>query len=846
MTVANRQESPSTPTASGDGHAEVLRLDGIYKHYPGVQALADVSLSVRRGEVHGLVGENGAGKSTLVGVAASTVRADRGSVEINGQPMDGAHPDVVREAGLAIVFQEPALLPDLTVAENMRLSAPEHRRPAVRDQNERARAILADWRAVADIDPKTYVRDLQPDERFVVAIARAVSEEPAVLVLDEPTEHLVPAGVEELFRLIAEVCRRDGAVVYISHRIHEVKSIADRISVLRDGRLVLADDADNLTEHDIVDSIVGRRLETRFPPKLSPEDLGPEILRVEGLSGNGFWDAELVARQGEIIGLAGIEGQGQREFLRALAGLQRSHGRVMVASRQVRVRNTTAAMRNGMVYLSHDRHREGILPGLNVRENAATAALPKWATAGIVSAGREREEVGREFDALGVKTPSLDAGIETLSGGNQQKVMFSRVKLAASKVLLADEPTQGVDVGARADLYGVLREQAREGSTVIVVSADAAELAGLCDRVAIFSRGRIVEELSGDAVSERAITGAALTATAQRGDHAPSRRATRWPRLRRLAASDFAPTLALIPALIVLALIAIQANEFYLTTRNFSLMLPLVATLAFFGLGQQMVMLNGAIDLSVGPLASVAVVVASYVLTPEIHSVGLALGIVLIFVIGAAVGTLNWVLSTIVRINPLIATLVTFGALQGVALYVRPTPGGQISRGMTDFLKSTIGFMPVTLIVAAALAAACEVAMYRTLLGVRLRASGSNVLVAQKVGVRTKAMSLLSFVAASIFATLGAFMLMAQATSGNALIGNGFTLSSVGAVVLGGASIFGGRGSFLGALFGAGLIIQVNTVVQFRGWDREWQLYLLGGLTILAAAAYSKLRTHRG
>ena len=819
----------------------MLRLVGVDKQYPGVHALVGVSLSVRRGEVHGLVGENGAGKSTLVGVAAGTVRADQGTVEIDGAPMDELHPELVRAAGLSIVFQEPALLPDLTVAENMRLSSPKEHRPRVRDQAEWVREILSDWRAVADIDPRTYVRDLRPDERFVVAIARAVAEEPTVLVLDEPTEHLVAAGVEELFRKIDQVCQRGGAVVYISHRIHEVKSIADRISVLRDGRLVLTDGAASLTEHDIVDAIVGRRLEARFPPKARPDGLGPELLRVEGLSGNGFFEVGLSARQGEIVGLAGIEGQGQRDFLRGLAGLERSQGRVSVGERQVRLRDTTRSIRSGIVYLSHDRHREGVLPALNVRENSAAAALSKWARAGVLSPRSERSDVVREFNALAVKTPTLDADIDTLSGGNQQKVMFSRIKLTDSSVFLADEPTQGVDVGARADLYGVLRQAAENGSAVLVVSADAAELEGLCDRVVIFSRGRIVEELAGDEITERAITSTALTATGERDQ---VRRSTnrRLRGLRRLVASDLAPTLALIPVLIILGIIAVDANEFYLTSRNFSLMLPLVASLSFFAMGQQMVMLNGAIDLSVGPIASVGVVVASFVLAQDVSAAVFVLGLLLILAIGVVVGTVNWSLASLARINPLIATLVTFGALQGVALYIRPTPGGRISTGLTDFLKATVGFMPVALIVAIVLAAACEIGMYRTLLGVRLRAAGSDAAVAQKVGVHTKMMSLISFVAASLFATLGAFMLMAQATSGNASIGNGFTLASVGAVVLGGASIFGGRGSFVGALFGAALITQVNTVVQFLGWEREWQLYLLGGLTVAAAAAYSKLR----
>jgi ribose transport system ATP-binding protein len=832
----------SAEAAAGIGD-EVLRLVGVEKRYPGVHALKDVSLSVRRGEVHAIVGENGAGKSTLVGVAAGAVVPDAGVVELDGACSEHPTPAWSRAQGLAIVHQEPALLPDLTVAENMRLGLPAHARPTAGRQNAWTAEQLAPWGGAAQIDPRAYVRELRPDERFVVEIARALAGEPTVLVLDEPTEHLLPEGVAVLFDGIRREIERGGAVVYISHRIREVKQVANRISVLRDGASKGTYEAADVSEGDIVDLIVGRRLEARFPPKPGPATFGAPVLELGDFSGPGFDGVSMRVCQGEIIGLAGIDGHGQREVIRGLAGLTDSSGSVAVKGRAVRLNSPSRASAAGFAYLTNDRHSEGILPELSVRENLTVRALPQLASGGVVRAGRERRAAREAIDACGIKTPSLESDVDHLSGGNQQKVMLSRIMMTRAPVILADEPTQGVDVGARADIYHILREAAGDGACVLMVSSDASELEGLCDRVLVFSRGQIVGELAQDELSEREITSAALTAASQRRR---GERATHWwDGLTRLAQHDLAPSLVLVVALIALAIIAASDNEFFLTTRNFGLMLPLFATLAFVAIGQQFVMMLGGIDLSVGALAGLLVVVASFVLTPEQTAGGLAFGWVVLVALALGVGLLNWGLITVLRISPLIATLVTSMALSGVALLLRDVPGGAFAEDVTGAVEATIGFVPVFAIVALAVALVLELCLHRTLLGVKLRGVGSRTVVAEKVGVRSRRIALLAYLASALFALLGALMLMPQVGSGNAQAGATYTLASVAAVVLGGASIFGGRGSFLGAVLGAAVIVEINAVVQFLGLTDYWQQYLLGGLTIGAAAFYSKARASR-
>jgi ribose transport system permease protein/ribose transport system ATP-binding protein len=644
-----------------------------------------------------------------------------------------------------------------------------------------------------------------------------------------------------LFEGIRREIERGGAVVYISHRIREVKQVADRIAVLRDGACQGTFAADSVGESDIVDLIVGRRMEARFPEKPDPATFGATVLDVRDLSGARFCDVSFAVRAGEVVGLAGIDGHGQRETMRALAGLERCDGEVRVRDGRARLRSSAAASASGFAYLPNDRHTEGLLPDLSVRENVSLRALPKLARGGVVRSAAERQAAWDAVMDYDIKTPSIETNVEHLSGGNQQKAMLSRIMMSGAPVVLADEPTQGVDVGARADIYRILRDAAADGACVLVVSSDASELEGLCDRVLIFSGGQVVSTLAGEEATERNITQTALTASAKHRRE-QDRGAHWWSPLLRFAQLDIAPSLFLVLAIVVLGIVAMQHSEFYFTTRNFGLMLPLFATLAFVALGQQLVMMLGGIDLSVGSLAGLIVVIASYRLTPDQTASGLAVGWVLIVAVALAVGTLNWFMITSLRISPLIATLVTFMGLQGVALLLRDVPGGAFAPDLVDGVEQGIGFVPIAAIAVVVVALGLEVLLYRSLLGIKLRGVGSRAATAEKVGVRSRRIMLLAYLGSALFALVGALLLMPQVGSGNAAAGNTYTLASVAAVVLGGASIFGGRGSFVGALLGAALIVQIDTVVQFLGLTDYWQQYLLGGLTIVAAAAYSKAR----
>ncbi|WP_432696033.1 ATP-binding cassette domain-containing protein [Marinobacterium sp. YM272] len=815
----------------------LLKVDRVTKLFPGVRALDKVTFEVKAGEVHALVGENGAGKSTLMGVASGALVADGGSVTICGTEVKG-DPEVARDLGLAIVRQEPALMPDLSVAENLYLGVPPRCRPAVGQSKEWARDLLRHWSDDVAIDPSDRVDTLNPEQRFIVEIVKALAAEPKVLVLDEPTEHLLGEDVERLFERIKQVTSRGSAVVYISHRIREVQRVSDRLTVLRDGQGQGTYDASSMDEHRIVELIVGGELDREFPAKATDAQSGRVVLDVKELRGPGFSNVSMQVRSGEIVGLAGIDANGQREFMRALAGILHNSGDVSINGQKVSIASPIKSTSSGIRYLPGDRHREGILAELSVRENFSLRSLAKDLSGGLFSS--RRSEARRSTKAVAqfdVKTPSIETPIGSLSGGNQQKLVLSSVLAGDPKVLLVDEPTQGVDIGTRMEIYKVLRETASKGVAVIVVSSDQQEIAGLCDRVMIFSRGHVVKELSGADVVENKITSAVLTSTTTR-----ERKEGGTSKIWKWTAGDMAPIVMLALAVALLGAYTGSVNEYYFTERNLIGVLPLIATLALVAFGQQMLMLVGGIDLSVGPLMGLVLVVQSFFLIDGAPMETQVLGWVIVLGVAVLVGLTNWILVDPLKMHPMVATLVTFMALQAISLLLRPIPGGLFSDGVLESIDSTIGIIPMTLIAAVILAFALEYVLFRSRWGLSFRGLGSRPEAARVAGISPRLTRVSAYIGCSLLAALAAIPMMSQVGSGDPNSGTSYTLTSIAAVVIGGASLFGGRGSFLGALLGALLITQVNVVTSFLGVTDAWQSYLLGGMILISVALYSKSR----
>jgi ribose transport system ATP-binding protein len=813
--------------------APVLELRDVRKSFGGVRALRGVSFDLLPGEVHALLGENGAGKSTLMAIAAGALHPDSGTVRIDGVELVPS-PSAARDLGLAVVYQHPAVVDHLTVAENMALAVPRARRPRLGSSAAWAAERLA--MIGAAIDPHARGEDLTVAERQMVEIAKALAVEPKVLILDEPTAALNASEVRHLFEQVAAVRDRGTAIVYISHRIPEVLRIADRITVLRNGEGRATVAGQDVSEEEIVKLIVGRELSAVFPPKAAATT-GAALLRVSELSNVSCHEVSLTAHAGEILGLAGAEGNGQRELIRALAGIEPHQGSVTVESDEAPVSGILDTRAAGVIYIPGNRTREGVFGGLSVRENAAASSVGEYAQVGIVRRGLEAAAVNAGLSTVAVKTHSPESDVATLSGGNQQKVVFARSLLSEPRVLLCDEPTQGVDPGARAEIYRLLRELAERGRAVIVLSSDAVELEGLCDRVAVFSRGHLIATLEGEEVSEERITRTAVGSTTERAAAAAQPRRARWLR------GDRAPVGLLLAAIILLGGFTAASDSAFLTTVNLQSMLFLAAALAFVSLGQLTVVLTGGIDLSVGSMMAITVVLLSFFLS-KVGAGELLLGLVVALAAGTAVGLLNAALVRIARISPIITTLATLSILGGAALLLRPSPAGIIQQSfMTGLQTSLGGVVPIVLLAAFAVAVGCEVALRRTVFGLGLRAIGCDESSAHRIGVRVTPTVMAAYLLSALFATLAGILLAGQVGVGDPTVGGSYTLSSVAAVVLGGASMYGGRGSYLGAALGAVFTTEVLNATTFLHLGQEWQYWLPGAFLLVAATAYVRLRS---
>jgi rhamnose transport system ATP-binding protein len=494
----------------------LLAVGGIHKSFAGVHALKGVSFELAGGEVHALVGENGAGKSTLIRIITGAERADAGSVRVAGEALaiDEVSPAASRARGIAAIYQQPALFPDLTVAENIAYAI-ERPRPwhAIDWRARRAAASACLERIGATLDPNRVVRSLSLPEQQMVEIAGAVGAQARIVLMDEPTASLTDREVERLFTVVRTLRQQGVGVLYISHRLEEVLTIADRITVLRDGETVASGPRDGFTHADLVRFMCGGRLESRSGPAAfdyaRARKAGPHILEVRSLSSRaaGLHGVSFSVRRGEVVGLAGLVGSGRTELAETLFGLRRlDSGEVLVGGASVRIRSPIDAMRHGLAYVPEDRRRHGIVAEMSVAANTTLAVLPLVARAGLIRHTRERDIAERYATGLRVKAASTDTAVATLSGGNQQKVLLARWLATSPTVLILDEPTQGVDVAAKSELHDLIRQQVERGLALVMISSELPEILDISDRILIMRRGTIAGELSrAEATAERVL-----------------------------------------------------------------------------------------------------------------------------------------------------------------------------------------------------------------------------------------------------------------------------------------------------------------------------------------------------
>ena len=472
----------------------VIELHAVSKTYVGVRALDAVSFDLRRGEVHGILGENGAGKSTLIKIMGGVIRPDSGQLLVDHEPAEFHRPTDARRAGICVIHQELEVHPDLTVAENVLLGILPSRRGIVDWRRARARAAEVLDSMGLDIPVSAKVETLGLAERRLLAIARALAVRARVLIMDEPTAALTETESSRLAELIKRMSGDGISVVYVSHRVSEVMELADRITVLRDGRHVETVDPADTTADDLISAMVGRELVDLFPRRT--ESVGPVALKMENLSGDGFRDISLAVREGETVALFGLLGSGCTNLSRAIVGaLPAKSGTITVNGVAVRMKHPSDARRAGLALLPGERRREGLVMPSSVMLNIVLANLKHYERQGVFQAAKARTSAESWKSRLNIRTPSTATKVETLSGGNQQKVVFARWLDAASRILILEEPTRGVDVGAKAEIYRIISELSQAGVAIVLVSSEIPEVMALSDRVVVMSRGLMKREL---------------------------------------------------------------------------------------------------------------------------------------------------------------------------------------------------------------------------------------------------------------------------------------------------------------------------------------------------------------
>lgn len=491
--------------------SELLRLEGIEKSFPGVKALDGVNLRVQAGKVMGLVGENGAGKSTLMKVLTGIYKRDAGRLLYLGDEREFDGPRDSQAAGISIIHQELNLLPELTIAENIFLGR-EIVSPLGRirwsEMYRQADALLQ--KLGVRHSSRTRLGDLGIGAQQMVEIAKAISFDSRVIIMDEPTDTLTDTETESLFRVIQELRESGHGIVYISHRLKEIFEICDDVTVLRDGQFIGEAPVGDLSEETLIEMMVGRKLEEQYP-RVAVE-AGPVCLEVRNMNGPRLIDVALHVREGEILGISGLMGSGRTELMKAIYGAYPlESGEMYVSGKPERIKTPKDALRAGIAYISEDRKADGLVLGLSVKENMTLASLRMFCTGtGHINRTLERKAADRYIDAFAIRTPSRRQEVGNLSGGNQQKVAIAKGLMDRPKVLILDEPTRGVDVGAKKEIYQLINAFKSEGMSIILVSSEMPEILGMSDRILVMHEGRICGEFSADEADQETLMACAI------------------------------------------------------------------------------------------------------------------------------------------------------------------------------------------------------------------------------------------------------------------------------------------------------------------------------------------------
>lgn len=852
----------STSTNTSTLSAPLLQMRGIDKSFNGIPALIGASLEVEPGEIHALIGQNGAGKSTLIKILTGYYSKDAGEIIFNGAPFSASSPKAAQEGGISTIYQEINLIPYRSVAENIFLSR-ERRRFGFLDwgrMHQEAEELLSRFRVKVDV--RQSLSQCSTAIQQMVAIARAVSFDSKLVIMDEPTSSLDDHEVAVLFQVIRQLKSSGVSVIFVSHKLDELYAVCDRVTVMRDGRTVVTGTLTSLSKLSLVTTMIGRELEsatskqTAFGEAEGARDRisNTSLLSVRNLSlGRRVSDASLEVRAGEIVGLAGLLGSGRSEIARAVFGAERADkGAMEFNGTPFTPKAPANAIAAGIGYCSEDRKFDGIVPDLSVRENLTLALLPLLARTGVVDENEQAKVVEKFVQRLGIKCASVDQPIRELSGGNQQKVLLARWLCLNPRLLILDEPTRGIDVGAKAEIQSLIAQLAVDGLGVLMISSEMEEVVEGSDRVFVLREGRTVAEFSGEKIDEESIMAAMADGTAalharegivavstngsrldgnalsrqdeMMGELTPAATEHRPPEAappmerpvpRAAGAQRFKRLLAkngTLVALLLLIVFNVLRTPHFLSWQTLNVNLTQVCTIVIVAVGMTLVIGTGGIDLSVGSLMAIAGALAPLIFLNK--SIPPGWGVPLAFVVPVLVsglfGSFNGWLVTRFRIQPIVATLILFIAGRGIAQVV--TNGNLQPFSMPAFqvigLARPFG-IPLQAILMVLIVAIAVWALRFTVFGRQLVAVGGNEEAARLSGVPASRVKLVVYLISGLCSGLAGLIVIAINSSSDAnLVGLGMELDAIAAVAVGGTPLTGGRASVVGTLIGA-LIIQL-------------------------------------
>ncbi len=840
----------------------------VSKSFGGTVAVDDVSFGLRAGEVLALLGENGAGKSTCVKLLAGVYRPDRGRTFLEGSPVDLHSPLEAHRRGIAVMHQHPGLFDHLSVADNIFMGNARKNRFGWLDHSGMRREAAGLLEVVGlSIDPDELLGRLRTSERQLVEIAKAISVAARVLIMDEPTAALSQREVNRLFEVVSALRKRRVAMMFVSHRMDEIYRIADRIAVLRDGRLVAVTRVDQMPRNRAVQLMVGRPLSEMYPPLDS--EFGAPILKVDGLTRSGvFSEVSFTLRAGEILGFGGLVGSGRTEVARVLFGVDRpTRGTVSIANAAVSFRSPSDAVKAGIAYVSEDRIGQSLIMDFGILTNASLPVIDQATQMGLVQNQRELDLVKPHLDRLRLRFRRYDQPVSTLSGGNQQKVVLSKWLAMTPRVILFDEPTQGVDVQTKAEVHAMIADLARQGIAIVLISSELPELVSMCHRILVLKEGRVTGEFERSEASQEKIMHAATGVSL---DQIPMeeaqvneasgpgagraivqrRRSAKAPpsRLFGLLRKGLARREAgLMIAMAVVVVPVSTINPRMLSGSNLIAIAMDAALLSIVAAGQMLVLITRNIDLSVASVIGLAAYISASTLRahPGLH---ILLAVALACTVGLGCGIVNGLVVTFGRVPAIVVTLGTLALYRGLdslAAHGTQVSADQVPAGWLDLTTGSVGGVPSVAIIAVAVLLILGFVLRYFSVGRELFAIGSNPDGARLIGVRVQRRVLAAFACAGLLAGFDGALWASRYATIDARVASGFELTVIAAVVVGGVGIRGGSGTILGIALGGLTLLVIRNGLTLIRVDPLW-LQGVYGLVILGAITIDAIVSRRG